>query len=235
MWSYEPESLQSSISKQRSILFPKTNLNIQVIKGCQKTTGSHNQSLSRPRVLICLLALENWKRWAVTGTDLSLSLAERDDRGALRSTVSGGWMATQSFKNTERRYTISKHFYMRVCTEVWEISLNHFFLIFTCDSPFAISAAENGLIRRYTFKCSFSRSDGSFKRNTKAQSISVEHFINHKCKKHTFMNKVMAISHLTWKIEQSLNSEDRFFLISSTTIISGLAASPFSPDSIILL
>lgn len=84
-------------------------------KGCQKTTGSHNQSLSRLCVLIGLLALENWKRWAVTGTDLSLSLAERDDRGALRSTVSGGWMATQSFKNTDRRYTISKHFYVSVC------------------------------------------------------------------------------------------------------------------------
>lgn len=121
--------------------------------------------------------------------------------------------------------------------EMCEISLNDFFLIFTCDSPFVISAAENGLILRYTFKCSFSRSDGSLKRNIKARSISVEHFINHK--KHTFMNKiiykVMAICHLTWKIEQSLNSEDRFFLISSTTIISGLAASPFSPDSIILL
>lgn len=138
-------------------------------------------------------------------------------------------------KTQERRYTISKHFCKRVCTEVCEISLNYFFLIFTCDSPFAISAAENGLILRYTFKCSFSRSDGSFKRNTKAQSISVDQFINHKCEKYTFMNKVMAICHLTWKIEQSLNSEDRFFLISSTTIISGLAASPFSPDSIILL
>lgn len=74
-----------------------------------------NKQTNKLCVLMGVLALENWKRWAVTGTDLSLSLAERDDRGALRSTVSGGWMATQSFKNTERRYNISKHFYMRVC------------------------------------------------------------------------------------------------------------------------
>lgn len=77
---------------------------------------------------------------------------------------------------TERRHTISKHFYMRVCIlgvlEICEISLNHFFLIFTCDSPFTISAAENGLILRYTFKCSFSRSDGSYKRNIKDPTFS---------------------------------------------------------------
>ena len=143
---------------------------------CQKNTGSRNQSLSRLCVLMDQLAWENWKRWAVTGTDLLLSLAERDDRGALRSTVSGGWMATHSFKNGARRHTISKHFYMRVCIlgvlEICEISLNHFFLIFTCDSPFSISAAENGLILRYTFKCSFSRSDGFYKRNIKAPTIS---------------------------------------------------------------
>lgn len=144
-------------------------------------------------------------------------------------------MATHSFKNRARRHTISKHFYMRVCIlgvlKICEISLNHFFLIFTCDSPFTISAAENGLILRYTFKCSFSRSDGSYKRNIKAPTISVDHFKNH-----TFMNRLVhGVSHLTWKSEHSLNSEDRFLLRSSTTIICGLAGSSFSPDSIILL
>lgn len=118
MWSYDTDSRQSSISKQKSILFPKTNLNIQVIKGCQKTTCS----LSKQCVLICLLALENWKRWAVTGTDLSLSLAERDVRGALRSTVSGGWMATQSFKNTREKVHHIKTFLQEgLHWSVWNI------------------------------------------------------------------------------------------------------------------
>lgn len=63
------------------------------------------------------------------------------------------------------------------------VPLNHLFLIFTCDSSLSISADENGLILRYTFKCCFSRSDGSFKRNIQAQNISVHHFINHNVKK----------------------------------------------------